>query len=388
MAHRPALFEPIRVGPLELSNRIVVAPMCQYSAENGCMNDWHLIHLGHLSLSGAALLTIEATAVLPDGRITRADVGLWDDETEMAMGRTLDRIRRWSGIPIGIQLNHAGRKASTEVPWAGGAQIAPNQPNGWQTEAPSSIPHSEGEISPQMLDRDRLQEIRDAFVSSARRARRIGVDLIQLHCAHGYLLHQFLSPLSNQRDDAYGGSLENRMRFPLEVFEAVRQAIPDGPVTVRVSGTDWVDGGWDIEQTCAFAAMLEAMGCDAVHISSGGLHPAQKIPVGPSYQVPLARAVTISVQIPVVAVGQITGFDQAEAIVATRDADMIALARTILYDPRWPWHAAAELGAQVLAPKQYLRSQPQRFKDLFVANSPKGAELPSLVRRNLRAFTS
>jgi 2,4-dienoyl-CoA reductase-like NADH-dependent reductase (Old Yellow Enzyme family) len=386
MKRRPTLFEPIRVGSLELSNRIVIAPMCQYSAENGCMNDWHLIHLGHLSISGAALLTVEATAVLPDGRITWADVGLWSDETETAMSSTLDRIRRWSGIPIGIQLNHAGRKASTEVPWVGGAQIASSAPNGWQTKAPSSIPYAEGQMLPQMLDRDGLRDIRDAFVSSAKRARRIGLDLIQLHCAHGYLLHQFLSPLSNQRDDTYGGSLENRMRFPLEVFEAVRQAIPDRPVTVRISGTDWVDGGWDIEQTCAFAAMLEAAGCDAFHISSGGLHPAQRIPVGPSYQVPLARAVKAAVGIPVVAVGLITGFDQAEAIVATREADMVALARTILYDPRWPWHAAAELGAQVQAPHQYLRSQPRRFRDLLVASSPKTSE-PSSVR-SLRAVTS
>jgi 2,4-dienoyl-CoA reductase-like NADH-dependent reductase (Old Yellow Enzyme family) len=386
MKRRPTLFEPIRVGSLELSNRIVIAPMCQYSAENGCMNDWHLIHLGHLSISGAALLTVEATAVLPDGRITWADVGLWSDETETAMSSTLDRIRRWSGIPIGIQLNHAGRKASTEVPWVGGAQIASSAPNGWQTKAPSSIPYAEGQMLPQMLDRDGLRDIRDAFVSSAKRARRIGLDLIQLHCAHGYLLHQFLSPLSNQRDDTYGGSLENRMRFPLEVFEAVRQAIPDRPVTVRISGTDWVDGGWDIEQTCAFAAMLQAAGCDALHISSGGLHPAQRIPVGPSYQVPLARAVKAAVGIPVVAVGLITGFDQAEAIVATREADMVALARTILYDPRWPWHAAAELGAQVQAPHQYLRSQPRRFRDLLVARSPKTSE-PSSVH-SLRAVTS
>jgi 2,4-dienoyl-CoA reductase-like NADH-dependent reductase (Old Yellow Enzyme family) len=386
MKRRPALFKPVRVGSLELSNRIVIAPMCQYSAENGCMNDWHLIHLGHLSISGAALLMVEATAVLPDGRITWADVGLWSDETETAMSSTLDRLRRWSGIPIGIQLNHAGRKASTEVPWVGGTQIASSAPNGWQTKAPSSLPYAEGQMLPQMLDRDGLRDIRDAFVSSAKRARRIGLDLIQLHCAHGYLLHQFLSPLSNQRDDKYGGSLENRMRFPLEVFEAVRQAIPDKPVSVRISGTDWVEGGWNIEQTCAFAAMLEAAGCDAVHVSSGGLHPAQRIPVGPSYQVPLARAVKTAVGIPVIAVGLITGFDQAEAIVATREADMVALARTILYDPRWPWHAAAELGAQVQAPHQYLRSQPRRFRDLLVASSPKTSEPSS--SRGLRAFTS
>ena len=360
-----ALFEPIHVGKLDLSNRIVVAPMCQYSAEKGCMNDWHLIHLGQLSISGAALLTIEATAVLPEGRITFADVGLWNDETEAAMGRTLESIRRWSDITIGIQLNHAGRKASVEVPWNGGKQFAPNQPHGWQTVAPSPVRHAEGDVPPLALDRDGLRRVREAFVASAVRAARLGIELIQLHCAHGYLLHQFLSPITNRRDDEYGGSLESRMRYPLEVFEAVRDAFRGKSVSVRVSGTDWVDGGWDIEQTCAFAKMLEERGCDAIHISSGGLDLAQQIPVGPSYQVPLARAVKSVVRMPVVTVGLITSFEQAEAIIATGDADMVALARTIVYDPRWPWHAAAELGAQVRAPKQYLRTQPWRFKTLF-----------------------
>jgi 2,4-dienoyl-CoA reductase-like NADH-dependent reductase (Old Yellow Enzyme family) len=360
-----ALFKPIRVGPLDLANRIVIAPMCQYSAENGCMNDWHLVHLGHLAISGAALLTLEATAVLPEGRITWADVGLWNDETEAAMGRVLESIRRWSNISIGVQLNHAGRKASTEVPWAGGKQFAPNQPHGWQTVAPSPIPPSENDVAPLALDRSQLREIREAFVAAAVRAGQLGLELIQLHCAHGYLLHQFLSPLSNRRDDEYGGSLENRIRYPFEVFEAVRDAFRGKSVSVRVSGTDWVEGGWDVEQTCVFAERLEARGCHAIHISSGGLHPAQKIPVGPSYQVPLARAVKSVVRMPVVAVGLITSFEQAEAIVATGEADMIALARTIVYDPRWPWHAAAELGAQVRAPNQYLRTQPRQHQDLF-----------------------
>jgi len=362
----PALFKPIKVRNFALSNRIVIAPMCQYSAEDGCMTDWHLIHLGQLALSGAALLTIEATAVLPEGRITWADVGLWNDETEAAMRRTLEGIRRWSNMPIAIQLSHAGRKASTEVPWKGGAQIAPNVTHGWQTEAPSAVPFTEGNVAPMALDRDGLRRVRDAFVASAGRAARLGIDAVQLHAAHGYLLHQFLSPLSNRRDDEYGGSLENRMRFPLEVFDAVRAAFPaEKTVTMRVSATDWMEGGWDIDQTVAFAKMLEARGCDAIHISSGGLHPAQQIPVGPSYQVPLARAVKAAVRMPVVAVGLITGFDQAEAIVATGDADMIALARAILYDPRWPWHAAAELGAKIRVPSQYLRSQPRQYKDLF-----------------------
>jgi NADH:flavin oxidoreductases, Old Yellow Enzyme family len=360
------LFTPLRVGNLELANRIVIAPMCQYSAIDGCMTDWHLIHLGHLALSGAALLTIEATAVLAEGRISYGDAGLWSEATEAAMGRTLESIRRWSDMPIGIQLAHAGRKASTELPWKGGAQIPPGETNGWQTVAPSALPYAASENAPVALDRDRLARVRDAFAEAARRAARLDLAAVQLHAAHGYLLHQFLSPLSNRRDDEYGGSLENRMRFPLEVFDAVRAVFPtDRPVTVRVSGTDWAEGGWDIEQTVSFAQALEERGCAAIHVSSGGLTSKQKIPVGPSYQVPLARAVKAATSIPVVAVGLITGYEQAEAIIGTGDADLIALARAILYNPRWPWHAAAYFGAQVKAPKQYLRSQPRQFPGLF-----------------------
>jgi len=362
----PVLFTPLAVGKVTLRNRIVIAPMCQYSAVDGNMTDWHLIHLGQLALSGAALLTIEATSVLPEGRITYGDVGLWNDENEAAMARTLEGIRRWSDMPIAIQLAHAGRKASTELPWNGGAQIPRDEPNGWQAEAPSALAFAEGEQPPLALDRDGLARIRDAFAASARRAARLGIDAVQIHAAHGYLLHEFLSPISNRREDEYGGSLENRMRFPLEVFDAVRAAFPaDRPVTVRVSGTDWVEGGWTVEDTALFAQAAEVRGAAAIHVSSGGLDPRQKIPVGPSYQVPLARAVRQAVGIPVVAVGLITDFDQAEAIVATGDADLIALARGILYDPRWPWHAAAHLGAQVAAPKQYLRSQPHQFRHLF-----------------------
>jgi 2,4-dienoyl-CoA reductase-like NADH-dependent reductase (Old Yellow Enzyme family) len=330
------------------------------------MTDWHLIHLGQLALSGAALLTIEATAVMPEGRITYADVGLYDDATEAAMARTLESVRRWSDMPIAIQLSHAGRKASKEVPWKGGAEFPPGHANGWQTVAPSAIPYERGERPPLALDPDGLARVRDAFVAAARRAARLGIDGVQLHGAHGYLLHQFLSPLSNRRDDAYGGSLENRMRFPLEVFDAVRAVFPaDRPVTMRVSGTDWADGGWDIEQTIAFAQAVEKRGCAAVHVSGGGLSPAQRVPVGPSYQVPLARAVKQATRMPVIAVGLITEFEQAEAIVFTGDADLIALARTLLYNPRWPWHAAAHFGAHVRAPDQYLRSQPRQYRDLF-----------------------
>jgi 2,4-dienoyl-CoA reductase-like NADH-dependent reductase (Old Yellow Enzyme family) len=362
----PRLFEPITVGGLDLVNRIVIAPMCQYSAVDGAMNDWHVIHLGHLALSGAALLTIEASAVLPEGRITYADVGLWDDATQAAMARTLASVRVHSDMPIAIQLAHAGRKASCDLPWHGGAQLAPGHAHGWQTVAPSDLPFADTDKPPQALDAAGLGAVRDAFAAAARRAADLGIDAVQIHAAHGYLLHAFLSPLSNRRGDDYGGNLENRMRFPLEVFDAVRAAFPaDRPVTVRVSGTDWVDGGWDINGTIAFARALEARGCAAIHVSSGGLDPHQAIPVGPSYQVPLARAVKQAVSIPVVAVGLITDFEQAEGIVGTGDADMIALARTILYDPRWPWHAAAYLGGHVKAPPQYLRSQPRQFRDLF-----------------------
>ena len=363
----PKLFEPLSLGALTLANRIVIAPMCQYSAVDGAMTDWHLIHLGQLALSGAGLLTIEATAVLPEGRISYADVGLWDDATEAAMAKVLEGVRRWSKMPIAIQLAHAGRKASTDLPWHGGGQIAPGHAHGWQTVAPSALPFRDGDNAPSAMTHQDMQDVREAFAAAARRSARLGIDAIQIHVAHGYLLHQFLSPLSNQRDDQYGGSLENRLRFPLEVFDAVRAAFPaERPVSVRVSGTDWVPGGWDIDDTVAFARALEKRGCSVIHVSGGGLHPSQQIPVGPGYQVPLARAVKQAVGIPVVAVGLITDFDHAEAIVATGDADLVAIARGALYDPRWPWHAAAHLGATVIAPPQYLRSQPRQFKDLLV----------------------
>jgi 2,4-dienoyl-CoA reductase-like NADH-dependent reductase (Old Yellow Enzyme family) len=361
-----ALFTPYRVGSLNLRNRIVIAPMCQYSADEGRAMDWHVIHLGNLALSGAALLIVEATAVSPEGRISPNDLGLWSDETEEALGRVLNIVRRYSDMPIAIQLAHAGRKASTRVPWEGGGQIRPDEPQGWQTVAPSAVPFADAEHPPLALDEQGLLSVRDAFANAARRSTRLGFDAIQIHCAHGYLLHQFLSPLSNRRDDEYGGSLTNRMRFPLEVFDSVRAAFPEGrPVSVRVSGTDWATGGWDLEQTIAFGKALAARGCSAIHVSSGGLTPAQQIPVGPSYQVPLARAVKLATGLPIIAVGFITGFEQAEAIVGTGDADFVAIARTILYDPRWPWHAAAELGATVKAPKQYLRCQPRRHRDLL-----------------------
>lgn len=365
---QPQLFTPFKIRNLELENRITIAPMCTYSAVDGCMTDWHLIHLGQLALSGAGLLTIEATAVVPEGRISYADVGLYDDATEEAMRRTLESIRKWSNMPIAVQLAHAGRKASSDLPWLGGGQLPADHDNGWQTEAPSAVPFKSTDTVPTEMTRERMNEIRDAFVAAAVRAARIGIDAVQIHAAHGYLLHSFLSPLANQRTDEYGGSLENRMRFPLEVFDAVRAAFPaDKVVSVRVSATDWYDGGWNLEETIEFAKALDLRGCDAINVSTGGLHIDQKIPVSPSYQVPFARAVKAAVKMPVVAVGLITEPSQAEAIVATGDADLIGLARTILYDPRWPWHAAAVLGGEVSAAPQYHRSQPSTLKSLFKA---------------------
>lgn len=358
------LFDPIAIGGLPLANRIIIAPMCQYSAEDGCMTDWHMIHLGQLALSGAGALTIEASAVTPEGRISHADVGLYDDATEAAMARVLAAVRRWSDMPVAIQLAHAGRKASTRRPWEGGGQIAPDAPNGWQTVAPSAVPFIDSENPPEALDDAGMERIRRGFADAAARSARLGLDAIQLHAAHGYLLHEFLSPLSNRRDDAYGGSLENRMRFPLEVFDAVRGAFA-GPVTVRVSGTDWVDGGWTIEETVEFAKALEARGCAGINVSSGGLHPAQAIALAPGYQVPLARAVKDAVTMPVIAVGLITDPAQAEAIVANGDADAVAIARAALYDPRWPWHAAAALGATINVAPQYERSEPREHRGLF-----------------------
>src|SRR6476660_433332 len=244
-----ALFTPLRVGTLNLANRVVIAPMCQYSAVNGCMTDWHLIHLGHLALSGAAVLTIEATAGLPEGRITYADVGLWNEATEAAIAGTLESIRRWSDIRIAIQLAHAGRKASTEVPWKGGVQIPPDHANGWQTVAPSAIPYQDGENPPVALDRSGLTRVREAFVAAAQRAAQFGIDAVQLHGAHGYLLHQFLSSLSNRRDDEYGGSLENCMRFPLEVFDAVRAAFPVWLRCGSRAPTGWTAAGTSARQS-------------------------------------------------------------------------------------------------------------------------------------------
>ncbi|WP_208279650.1 NADH:flavin oxidoreductase/NADH oxidase [Massilia oculi] len=359
------LFSPYSLGSLELSNRIAIAPMCQYSAVDGLPTDWHMIHLGNLALSGAALLIIEATAVTPEGRISPDDLGLWSDDHAKALEPVIAAIRRHSPIKVAVQLAHAGRKASSEVPWEGGANIPPGQPRGWQTEAPSAVPHADGETVPLALDAAGLTRVKDAFVAAARRAQALGLDAIELHGAHGYLLHQFLSPLANHRDDAYGGSLENRMRYPLEVLAAVRAAVPGMTVGMRISATDWVEGGWDLEQSVRFAHALKAQGCDFIHVSTGGVSPLQQIPLGPGYQIEFAERIKRETGLPTIGVGLITEARQAEEILQNDQADVIALARAMLYDPRWPWHAAAELGDQVVAPPQYWRSQPREHKELF-----------------------
>ncbi len=359
------LFSPFSVGPLRLKNRIVIAPMCQYSAVDGEATDWHLMHLGQLALSGAGLLIIEATAVEPEGRISAGDVGLWSDATEAALAKVLQSVRKHSNMPIAIQLAHAGRKASSNVPWEG-AQLQTVEQGGWWPMAPSALAYSATEPPPQAMTQADLQRVRQAFASAAARAQRLGLDAIEIHAAHGYLLHEFLSPLSNERSDEYGGVLENRMRFPLEVFDSVRAAVPAGmAVGIRVSATDWVQGGWDVDQTVAFGQALRERRCDYIHVSSGGLSPLQKIPLGPNYQVPLAERVRRDTGLTTIAVGLITEPEQAEAIVTQGQADLVALARGMLFDPRWPWHAAAKLGAQVEAPPQYWRSQPRGLNSLF-----------------------
>jgi 2,4-dienoyl-CoA reductase-like NADH-dependent reductase (Old Yellow Enzyme family) len=360
-----ALFSSFKLRDLTLPNRIIVSPMCQYSAVDGQATEWHMIHLGSLALSGASMLCLEATAVEAIGRITPGDLGLYDDATEAALKPVLAAIRKHSKIAVAMQVAHAGRKASSHAPWDGGQQVPLDQ-GGWVVQAPSPVPQKPGELPPQEIDAAGLVRIRDAFVATAKRAARLGIDALEIHGAHGYLLHEFLSPISNQRSDAYGGSLENRMRFPLEVFDAVRAAFPAGkPVGMRVSASDWVDGGWDVEQTIVFANELKKRGIDWIDVSSGGVSPQQKIALGPGYQVPFAEAVKKATGLPTIAVGLITEAQQAEEIVASGKADLIALGRGILYDPRWPWHAAEQLGGTVQAPPQYWRSQPSTQKALF-----------------------
>lgn len=362
------LFSPYELsspnGKLPLSNRIVIAPMCQYSAENGKAGDWHLAHWTNLFNSGAGAFIIEATAVNPEGRISPFCLGLWDDQTEQAFSDTLARSRRLAApIVVGVQLSHAGRKGSSRAPWDGGSLISVAD-GGWKTLAPSAVSHGPGEEAPLELDHAGLEHIKASFKSSAQRAARAGVDFIELHAAHGYLLHQFLSPLSNQRTDEYGGSLENRLRFPLEIFKVVRE-VYKGVIGVRVSATDWAEGGWNPEETAIFVQELKKIGAGYVHVTSGGLAHNQKIAIGPGYQVPFAETLKEEVALPTMAVGLITDPNQAEAILVSGQADLIAFARAFLYKPRWAWEAAQVLGGQVDAAKQYWRCLPKEAATIF-----------------------
>lgn len=349
------LFTAFPLAALSLANRIVISPMCQYSAENGSATDWHMLHLGHLALSGAGLLMIEATAVEAAGRITFGDLGLYSDDNAAALDRVVRACRRYGKAAIGIQLAHAGRKASARVPWEGGGSLTAAA-GAWPTAAPSAVPHDDGWQTPKELDRAGMARIAAAHAAAARRALALGIDLVELHSAHGYLLHEFLSPLANHRTDCYGGSRENRMRFPLEVAASLRQAWPrDRPLGARLSATDWVDGGFSPDDAVAYAAALESLGFDYVCVSSGGFAKG-RAPSRPGYNLPFAQRIRRETGIATRVVGLIVEPHQAEAIIASGQADLVALARAFLDDPRWGWHAAEALGAAPTAPPQYERA--------------------------------
>jgi len=350
------LFSPIALRGLTLANRIVVSPMCQYSAVEGSATDWHLMHLGQFAISGAGLVIIEATHVEARGRITHGCLGLYSDDNERQLARVVDFCRRAGTAKIGMQISHAGRKGSTRLPWIGrGEALGPDE-NPWETIAPSAVPHVPGWPAPRALDAEGLAVAKQAHVEATRRAARIGIDLIEVMIAHGYFLHEFLSPLSNERTDRYGGSLENRMRYPLEVFAAMRAAWPaERPLGVRHSVTDWASGGWTPDEAEVFAARLKDLGCDFITATTGGLSVDQKIPIGEGHQVAFARRLRAACGLPTMAVGMIFDPHHAERIVRDGDADFIAMARGMLSDPHWPWHAAATLEAEVDYPVQYIR---------------------------------
>ena len=360
------LFSSFAMRELVVSNRIVISPMGQYSAEEGgYAGQWHLMHLGHLSLSGAGLLITEATAVAPNGRISRHDLGMWSDRHAEALEPVIAFCRRYGGARLGMQLYHAGRKGSVTVAWEGQRPIPP-EAGGWAIYSPSAIAYP-GRAMPEALDTARIRETVEAFAAAALRADRLGLDLLELHGAHGYLIHSFLSPYANARTDAYGGSRENRMRFALEIFDAVRAVWPERkPLGMRISATDWAAGGWDMDDSVALAAALRRRGCDFITASSGGATPEQKLDVYPGYQVPFAQRIRREAGIPTMALGLITEPQHAEDILAAGQADLVALARGMLFNPRWPWHAAVQLGAEVFYPKQYDRAHPDMRRGDFL----------------------
>lgn len=352
------LFSPFPLGPITVPNRIAVAPMCQYMAEDGVPTDWHLVHLGQFAQSGPGLICTEATGVEPEGRITPGCTGLWNDAQEAAWARILTFCRSVGPAKLGLQLAHAGRKGSTLPPWEGGGPINEGQGD-WQTVSASAEPYLPHWTAPQALDDAGIARVTAAFRQAAERSARAGFDFVEVHVAHGYLLHQFLSPLSNKRTDGYGGSLDNRMRLALEVFEAVRAAFPaDRAVMLRLSASDWTDGGWDLAQSVVLARALRELGCAMIHVSSGGLTNEQKIVTGPGYQMEFAATIRREAEVPVMAVGQITEPLQAETILRSGQADMVSLARGMLWNPRWAWHAAAALGEDLSLPAPYARANP------------------------------
>jgi 2,4-dienoyl-CoA reductase-like NADH-dependent reductase (Old Yellow Enzyme family) len=351
-----ALFTPLRLRETTLRNRIAVSPMCQYSARDGRPTEWHLVHLGSRAVGGAGLVIAEAGAVLPEGRISPDDVGLWSDAHAEAWTPITRFIAEQGAVPA-IQLAHAGRKAATEAPWHGGGPAGAGA-RGWRPVGPSPLPFADGYPVPREMSADEITAVVGAFRDAARRAEQAGFEVVEIHMAHGYLLHQFLSPLTNRRADEYGGSLENRMRLPLEVARAVREAFPvERPILARISATDWVEGGWDLEQSVVLARELRAAGVDLVDCSSGGLVPHAKVPLAPGYQVPFAEAIRARAGVMTGAVGLITEPRQAEAIVAEKKADLVLLARELLRNPYWPLHAAQVLGVDVAWPNQYLRAR-------------------------------
>ena len=356
MSRASRLFSPYRMRGLELPNRLVVAPMCQYSADDGSANDWHMMHVGSLANSGAGLFIVEATAVQRDGRITHGCVGLYSDENERAMKNVIDGARRFGTAKLGIQLAHAGRKASCKRPWEGKTMSDPLDANPWSTKSASEVSIGAGWHTPHAMTLDDIAELKQSFVTATERCQRIGFDMIEIHAAHGYLLNQFLSPISNKRTDQYGGSRDNRMRLVLETFEAIRKAWPEPkPIGVRLSAVEWVEGGWSIDDTVELSRRLKALGCDYIDCSSGGIDPTAKVPIGPGYQVPFATRVRQDAGIPSMAVGLITDPEQAETILAEGQADLIAVARAFLDDPHWGWHAAYRLESEVAIPPQYKR---------------------------------
>jgi 2,4-dienoyl-CoA reductase-like NADH-dependent reductase (Old Yellow Enzyme family) len=352
---RPKLFTPLELGGVTLPNRIVVSPMCQYSADDGSMTDWHLVHLGTYACSGAGLFVVEKTNVTREGRITPGCTGIYSDDNETAMRRAVQVYRGITKNPIGIQIGHAGRKASSHPPFKGGKPLGPDD-SPWQTVAPSPIPYGEGWHTPRELSKEDLRGLIDAYVAAAQRAKRIGFDLVELHSAHGYLLHQFLSPLSNQRKDEYG---RDRMKFPLEVAAAVREVWPrDKALGARINATDWAEGGWQPENAVEYAKALKRAGFDFVCVSSGATVPHARIPVAPNYQVPFSEKVRSEAQMKTRAVGMIADAEQAEEILAAGKADMVAMARAFLDNPRWVWHAAERFGVPLDYPPQYARVRP------------------------------